>query len=343
MEHPHGVDPQSARGLTSARQPASASEAAYRLSGFLNGTHRGTRMKGARSFPAAAVVDAVRSVEPSMPEAAGEPMVLGGDEWTPHIAEEIRLRESLGDSLAAEGIVDLVVFGSLARGSTTGFSDVDAVLIVEDDHVRETSRLRRLRRHALAAGRSVLAYQPMQHHGFIVATPQLLAHPATLGLPREALETTASLHGKSHDATVRADNPVAAFRAHVRALNAVTAWPKHVWVLHRTVAAFELAPALYLQATGRPSPKHASFEASRAEFGDAWAPYDVLEQVRLTWPREREVVLQQLAQAIRNPWTAAAIRRRLPAAVPTPVAALLDEHSLAGLRELLGLMSENIP
>lgn len=261
-----------------------------------------------------------------------ERIALGGHTWTPQGAGQGRLRDSLRESLSADGIVDLVVFGSLARGATTGFSDVDAILVIEDEYALDKQSVARLRHSVLGAGRAVLSFQPLQHHGFIVVTPRLLDYPAALGLPPEALGTTVSLFGCSIDAVVGRPDSVDAFRKHASALKSVTEWPRHAWALHRVVAEFELAPALYVQACGRSCPKHASFEIARADFGAAWAPYEILDQVRLTWPYRREWGLQCLARALRNPWAATAVRRRVPARAPDPASILLDKSCLAALQ-----------
>src|SRR5205823_7548356 len=102
----------------------------------------------------------------------------------------------LASLLDDEHVVELVLFGSQARGGTTGFSDVDAILVISDEAAEEPSILRSLRRRVLAAQRAALAHQPMQHHGFELATPMLLRDAgAALGLPRVALDEARSLGG----------------------------------------------------------------------------------------------------------------------------------------------------
>lgn len=321
--------------------PAPAAAATSRISGFLNGTHYQLGARDSASFTPTRVIEDVRAVDAPV-TAAHAAIALGGATWAPKAEPERQLRRELARALAVEGVCDLFVFGSVAREATTGFSDLDAILVIADDHASDESRLRRLRRRTLAAGRSVLAYQPMQHHGFLVTTPDLLAHPDALGLPPEALRMTASLFGESIDTSAGRPDPGSAFRRHAAVLQAVTAWPRHEWAVHRLVAEFELAPALYLQATGRLSAKHESFAIARGDFGDIWAPYDVLERVRRVWPRRRELGLQGLARVLRNPWAAVAVRRRLPAPRSRAVSSLLDERCLVELQLLVRRMSERV-
>jgi hypothetical protein len=275
----------------------------------------------------------------------GDALALGRDSWMPEDDAERQLRDSLAESLCTDAVIDLVLFGSIARSSTTGYSDVDAILIVADDAALDDRRLRALRSRVLAAGRAVLAYQPMQHHGFLVATPSLLRNVSVaLGLPAQALETTSSLLGNPTKAMFdRVDAAVTTrFHALARSLLQTNSWPAHPWYLHRTVAMFELAPTLYMQASGRPCAKHQSFDLAREEFPAEWHPYEVLYEVRRRWPREPRLALQLTASALRNPWAAVALWRRFPSAISSSVAGFLDEDSLTGLHRIVKLMAARI-
>jgi hypothetical protein len=261
---------------------------------------------------------------------------LGGHPWSPN---DEQLANGLREALAQPNILDLILFGSQARGGTTGFSDVDAILVISDDAADDATALRALRPHVLAAQRAVLRYQPMQHHGFEVATPRLLAS-ACLALPREALSETCSLRGTSLAAATqnedRAGERLVALSA---SLTSVDSWPTHPWRTHRLVAMFELLPTLYLQARGTSVPKWKSFALARNELRPWW-PYDVLEEVRLLWPRERRRELELGVAIARNPWAAVALWRRLPGRLPKPVSKLLNDRLLSELRQLVSTMTE---
>lgn len=325
---------------------ARAAEAAFRLAGYVTGTHSG--LHGVRSphrASARAVLEALRAF-PGDEGPRGEQVVLGATPWAPRDEAERALHASLHRALGADGVIDLTLFGSIARASTTGYSDVDGILVVEDRAVTDPATLRALRARVLAAGRAVLEYQPLQHHGFHVVTPALLAHgAAALRLPAEALESTASLFARPTRVTFGAAQaaPGAAFRALARTLLQIESWPRHAWHAHRTVAMFELAPALYLQARGHPCAKHRSYELARADFPEEWLAYDVLREVRALWPRQPRPALRRTAAALRNPWTAVAVWRRLPARVPTAIAALLDDECLQGLQRLIRSMAARVP
>ncbi|CAN5669113.1 hypothetical protein BH18ACT13_BH18ACT13_01770 [soil metagenome] len=262
---------------------------------------------------------------------------LGSERWTPRGDAETRLRSSLAQALRHNDVLDLILFGSIARRSTTGFSDVDAILVISDDTMMGGQRLAKLRGRILEAQRAVLRYQPMQHHGFLVVPVSLLSHAThALSLPPEAVHTTVSLFGRDLQLRFTGFQALAVRRLSdlCRAVIRLESWPTHPWNVHRAVSMFALIPSLYMQAVGRPCAKHESFELARQEFGSIWAPYDVLARVREVWRRERRPLLELTAMGVRNPWTAVAAFRRLPVAVPKPIRRGLDDPCLCGLQEL---------
>ena len=104
------------------------------------------------------------------------------------------------------------MFGSQAGGRTTGFSDVDAILVISDEIAGDATEMPSLRRCVLAAQRAVIRYQPMQHHGFEIVTPTLLRDASgALALPAVALAETRSLRGHA-DRCVRPQRPSATCR-----------------------------------------------------------------------------------------------------------------------------------
>jgi hypothetical protein len=312
------------------------------LSGYLCGTHSGllARSTSGRSL-AARRPEIVSILHSSLdPPQASEQVELGRTLWKPE--EQDRLAAALRTALETPDVVDLIFFGSQARGGRTGFSDVDAILVISDEAADDPERLRALRPRVLAAQRAVVAYQPLQHHGFEVATHKLLRQAeSALGLPAVALTETRALHGILLTATVTG-SPTrrGQLERSVARLHLVRSWPKHRWYTYLNLAMFELLPALYLQARGASIPKSASFAEARSDFGSAWWPYDVLAEVRARWPRIRQRRLELAASVVRNPWMAVAGWRRMPAAIPDPVGALLTPELLEGLRSLACAMVE---
>jgi hypothetical protein len=326
--------------MGAAEEPARV--ASRLLSGYLCGTHSGLpglsdsgRRLGARR---AAVVSSMHRRITSL-QAVGEQCDLGRTPWEPE--ERGALAEALHSTLTHPAVLDLVFFGSQARGGRTGFSDVDAILVIADDVADSADGLRALRPRVLAAQRAVLAHQPMQHHPFEVVTPRLLRRAAeALALPAVALSETCSLNGAAIPAwfadTNRNRSAVAGLTSSLRS---VPSWPAHPWEAHRNVAMFELVPTLYLQARGELVPKWRSFEVARAEFDSDWWPYELLDEVRRVWPRSRHRLLDRGADLLRNPWAAVAAWRRLPIQLPAQVRPLLTPSLLRGLHSLADSMA----
>ena len=312
------------------------------LSGYLCGTHSGTlaRRRGERLAPLSLVAlhSRVTRLDGCSPLAHGM--------WQPE-PRDVALWDTLRRILAgAPGVIDLIVFGSQARGGATGFSDLDAVLVIQDGTAEDPPALRALRGRVLAAQRAVLAHQPMQHHGFEVVTPRLLGRAErSLAMPSEAMAESRSLFGASVQAcfgNVALAEAGARLRALLEPLLEKRAWPRHPWDLHVAVSQFELLPTLFLQARGQATAKHCSFEEARSYFPRHWWAYDVLASVREQWPRRRRPELEIAAHATRNPWLAVGVWRRLPVAAPRRVRTLLSQQCLDALRAIAAHMREGL-
>jgi nucleotidyltransferase-like protein len=308
----------------------------------LCGTHSGTlaRRRGERLDPSSLVAlhSRVTRLDSCIPLAQGM--------WQPeprHAALCASLRRILA---GAPGVIDLIVFGSQARGGATGFSDLDAVLVIQNRIAEDRAALRALRRRVLAAQRAVLAHQPMQHHGFEVVTPRLLGRAErSLAMPSEAMAESRSLFGASVQAcfgNVALADAGARLRALLEPLLKKRAWPRHPWHLHVAVSQFELLPTLFLQARGQATAKHCSFEEARFYFPRDWWAYDVLAHVREEWPQRRRPELEIAARAARNPWLAVDVWRRLPVAAPRVLRALLSQQCLDALRAIGARMRERV-
>lgn len=309
-----------------------AAAVARALSGYLCGTKRASPALGD-------IAAAHRALA-----RAGATHRAGHGRWDPP-PEAAALRDRLVAALETDGILDLVIYGSQPRGTTTGFSDVDAALVISDAVAEDPERLRALRTRVLAAQRAVLAHQPMQHHGFDVVSPKLLARGDALPLPEAAWTEAASLFGRGAPASfARADEGErrARFDALARPVLARGTWPRHVWNAHRHVSMLELLPTLYVQALGHAVPKPESFGAARAALGAADWAYDDLRVVRERWPRRRRPILELAASAARNPWPAVAAWRNLHAPLPRAVAPLLTPSVLARAHDNVRAMQEHL-
>ena len=313
------------------------------LSGYLCGTHSGAlgHRRGDRLSPH----EISREQAALLPVDHSASETLECPRWDPR-GEAASLAADLRVELLRDGVMDLIIFGSQAHGTATGFSDLDAVLLFSDDVVERPRQLPELRSAVLAAQRRILVHQPMQHHGFEVVTPRLLnwAVDAT-GLPIEAVADSRALRGGSLVARFdsgRAGELARSRLSHMaRELAELDLWPRHPWRLHRVVSMFELLPTLYLQALGERVSKRESFAAAASRLGRArWWPYEVLSEVRETWPRRPRPGLKAAAAMAVNPWLAITAWTRLPAAPPRTAGELLTADCLSGLRQVARKMAE---
>jgi hypothetical protein len=328
--------------VTKGSAPSAAREASRLLSGYLCGTHSGLRAYG-RDGRRGGSPDEIVALHKHLerPQRSSQ-LTLGSMRWRPSRGEEF-LAATLDHVLAAREVIDLILYGSQARGALTGFSDVDAILVLEDAAAEDTAALRSLRPHVLAAQRAVLTYQPMQHHGFEVATRKLLGCASeALDLPASALAETRSLNGNSVEASFsdeQRESTKERLRRLAGAVQRPGQWPAHPWRTHGLIAMFELLPVVYLQACGVSVPKAMSFERARSEFRkSSWWPYDVLDEIRSVWPRTRHVAVENASRLVRNPWVAVAVWQRVRVPLPRPVAPLLSQQCLGALQELARTM-----
>lgn len=273
----------------------------------------------------------------------GDLAQLGGRHWTPQGQEA--LAEDLHRCLANDHVLDLVFYGSQVHADRTGFSDIDAILVIRDETADDAASLRSLRPCVIAAQRAVLRYHPMQHHGFDVVTPRLLASATeALELPAVALSETCSLRGRRLSGRLTNKIPSGSnkLKEITESLQRLVSWPSHPWQAHRAIAMFELLPTLYLQRRGQWMPKSMSFAEAGKQIGPAWWPYTRLEEVRRSWPRERYRRLDSAIYALRNPWAAMALWRHLPEVTPSEVRSLLTSDLLAGLHAVTRRFREEV-
>jgi hypothetical protein len=314
---------------------------AQRLSRYLCGTGAGIRAVTVRERKTGSQIEGIASAHERL-ELIPDPLKveLGQRIWEPE--QEPALARAFREELDHPATAELIFYGSQARGGRTGFSDVDAILVITDETAEDPDALRSLRPRVLAALRAVLRYQPMQHHGFEVVTPRLLLKAGeALALPAVALSETSSINGARVTARFAAwSRDAPPFHPLCASLRSLASWPAHPWEAHRYVAMFELLPTLYLQRRAVTCPKWRSFQVAQAEFGNDWWPYETLAEVRRVWPRMRRPILEHSAAIIRNPWPVVAAWRRMPVSLPTPVRPLLTPHLLEGLQALVTSMLE---
>jgi predicted nucleotidyltransferase len=253
--------------------------------------------------------------------ADGELVVKTPPHWS---AADYRARDDFGGRVIAiceyiatelaPFLTTAYLHGSLAtRDYAIGWSDVDTLLVIRRDVVRDRRALVELRRRCLAAWPLLLRVCPLQHHGFIIATEDDLESYPSHYLPPAVLDAAAAL----------LPQPTTSFRLRPSASGAVQGLCERRDALRHAVAEgvlkhhprngvyllsryrnaddamlqlFSLlgylmtVPAYVLDACGKPSPKRESFARARQYFSDdAWMTITRASAVRSQWP-DREGV-----------------------------------------------------
>ena len=109
-------------------------DASRLLAGYLCGTHSGVLAlgsAGARLSASRASLVAAAHPDVASNGTRGEEREVGRLIWEPDEQQQT-LDRSLRRALAHPAVIDLVFYGSQANGGRTGFSDVDAILVITD-------------------------------------------------------------------------------------------------------------------------------------------------------------------------------------------------------------------
>jgi hypothetical protein len=191
-----------------------------------------------------------------------------------------------------EGL-QLYLHGSLATCDTTPYSDVDTLLLVEHEWLERPEALAELRHVVRSAQRWLYAYDPTQHHGFMVVTALDLERYAPHYFPLELLQFAYPL---TPARTVRYrcraafEESYAIFRGVCRRLQRLCEgtdpWPGSRYALKLVLSEAMLIPSYFLQLTGRVLYKRDSFGVVRSLLSvRAQRAMDALSAWRVEWRR----------------------------------------------------------
>ncbi|MFM2207329.1 MAG: hypothetical protein RL213_1304 [Bacteroidota bacterium] len=220
----------------------------------------------------------VRAVELELKEYAGN---------DPHLAA---LKDSL--SVSEGDLVSVILHGSCGDGRTTGYSDVDALVVVRDEVFMDPVRMARLGRKLTACCRHMYRFDPLQHHGwFAVAEQDLSCFPEEV-LPLASLTEATVLAGRRSFSLLLPDADAGMFRE--RALRHIQRVedllhprrrPGNMFQLKSLLSEFMMLPVLLLQAKeGKGCSKRESFTAAAGLFEpETWSVMDEVSAIRREW------------------------------------------------------------
>lgn len=202
----------------------------------------------------------------------------------------LRLRRSL-EPLKGD-LVTVLLHGSCGDGRTTGYSDVDALVILRNEVFMDPVRLIRVGRTLSDACRHMFRYDPLQHHGwFAMSEADLSCYPEEV-LPLEALEDARVLTGAVRLVIHRTDAVQEryhrkAIRHAEKLMNQLSSgWrPANAFQLKSLLSEFMMLPVLTVQALqGKGCSKRDSFTIGRSYFSESeWAVMDEVSTIRRDW------------------------------------------------------------
>ena len=229
-----------------------------------------------------------------------------------------------------------IMHGSLGSDEVQPYSDVDALVIIKDDHCESGVPTAKVRQQLRQLQRLFYKHDPLQHHGFFVLAENDLSHWPEHYLPTAALAQGSVFsqphelqlqicrffdHGKSHAA---ASTMVDGVRNEIQSKRFLTG----MYQLKSMLSKLMLLPAMYLQVRdGHGVFKKDSYEAAKDDFGkSSWFAVEQATQIRSLWPQLK----------LRHPhWLFAApgrlgslSRRRFGYSIPDHIKALLNETFL---------------
>ncbi len=204
----------------------------------------------------------------------------------------------------------LILMGSLADGTWTGYSDVDLLYIGPDFEF--TQELRTIRRATLCASRLALEFDHLQHHG-----PFVMPRTAAAGfsvLPPSALQDALILKGEGPveiGGWQTGPEVVMPFiNKCLRVGGKPGARPKNLYQLKLLLSQIALMPTLFYRAQGIDISKPQAIKRFIREFPDASQALITASEIRRWWQRPDSRWFRFGLRACPDPWRFAAISAR---------------------------------
>lgn len=233
----------------------------------------------------------------------------------------LKLRELMQP--LAKDVLCVLLHGSCGDGRTTGYSDVDALVVIRDEVFLDPQRLVALARPLSAACRQMYRFDALQHHGWFAISVQDLSNFPEEVLPLAAMKDAVVLFGERRlsirysETTQKVFSQRADRQFEKLEEQLSSGWrPSNLYQLKSLFSEFMLLPVLLMQAkTGKGYSKRESFAAARSSFDpETWAIMDEVSVLREKW-EYRPGLLS--AWVLRRPgYFFRKVRRRWPTRIP---------------------------
>jgi hypothetical protein len=213
------------------------------------------------------------------------PLYSGNDQVVLKIADF--LKKELSDDL--EGAY---LHGSLATGERIGYSDFDGLLILKDAVFDNPERASRVAEKISRSFSMMIAFDPLQHHGWFIVTNKDLTHFPETYFPMVLFERAASLLPDGTTLNIIPAKTGDTYSGQLQRLAGSVIRKidngkglKNMFTLKGLLSEFMLLPSLYLESkTGQGVFKKESFELARQHFNEGdWKVMDEVSQIRKDW------------------------------------------------------------
>ncbi len=229
------------------------------------------------------------------------------------------------------------IHGSIATNDYTGFSDVDAGIIVKDEVMMDEKRLRQLKKNITGALRLILKFDNLQHHGFFIMPEGFLNYYPEEYLPVEVFRYAKAID-KNFIIEVKKSNNIEFAKKKlfsiVEAFERLSRLPGNLYDFKHKFSTFMLLPSLYLQTKGVYVYKKYSYDKVKKEFAKDWWIMDEVSQIRQEWIRPRSRLFNNTLDAVSNPWIASTIYRKLNWKIPSWLIKKLNPNLYIGIKNL---------
>ncbi|MFM9052859.1 MAG: hypothetical protein ACKOKF_11170 [Bacteroidota bacterium] len=246
-------------------------------------------------------------------------------------------------------LLSVLLHGSQADGRVTGYSDVDALVILRDSIFDDPESLVKVARQLCLAKKYMYRIDPLQHHGWFVLTERDLSCFPEAVLPLEALAEARRLTGEAHLRIRIAEKKSSIYEAEaVRVLDRLTRivldkrFPRNHFALKSILSECMMLPVLYLQARdSKGYSKRVSFIDAKKDFSaEDWSVIGELSAIRagwslhLSWPAS--FILQHP-----EPW-ADKLRKYWPTPIPARLRNQIDDGFYRRLLKLIDAMKQRL-
>ena len=232
----------------------------------------------------------------------------------------------------ADDIQSVILHGSLGDGQLTGYSDVDALVILRNEVFLDPVRLNKVARRLSVARKFMCRFDPLQHHGwFVLSAQDLKSYPEAI-LPLESLSNASVLLGETQlrvfitpsDRTVFDVSARRMVRKLIHQLE--DGWrPANAYQLKSLMSEFMMLPVLFLQAlSGKGEKKCDSFKKAENYYpAEIWTIMNALSDARRNW-KYTPNILSKLVLC--NPHRFHhRLRKSWPSAIPHGIKPVINE------------------